>query len=503
MNKQNKLDRFISQLFPAWGLQRTKSRARSDYYQAVRHATDAIRTSTKTRLDRPWPGSFSETGQRPLKEATHEQLRDRSRYADRNFWLASRLLNASRAHVLGSGTTIKPTTTDADFNREATKRWRKYWNGAVSPEMRGLWTGPSFERHVYRSMLLDGDVGIFMSRTGKLQLISSEYIVTPNKRQIQEAGGNEEATIVEGVEINPNQGNAINAFWIYGTSNGTTVFQRVPTGRFIYLPRIKQSDDVRGMPVFGLSLSLFDQVDGFVESTVLAAHMATMFGLLFKEQQGMHFANTLPQGDDAQGNARPLIDLEPGMVKRLGPMDDVVQVKPEHPTTQFGDFVDKICAFAALELDLPKEVVLLSFTASYSASRAALITAQRPAKAVHEEFTSRCISRIYRWFISRQIKSSFDPLTPPADNDQWEHTAQQQPWDYLDPVKDREGELMGIAGGLESQRSVHSKRGGDIDKWRIEEKEDRLQNKEAGLTTAHLSRMVYEENSNGQSEEQD
>lgn len=500
MAEPTKLDKAIEVVLPGWAAKRQEARARISAGKAWEQYGEQVRRyagrggpsasysgGVTTRVDAPVDYTdFKSSGIRDLSGTRIDIMRRRARRLTQNNNLASALVNASVNFVIGGGTRIEPMTGDKAFNTAAQELWDNYWfcrNGG-SPDVRGMSSGPELERMLFAARIRDGDAGVILLDDGRIQAIEGDLIETPDKL----SGG---FKVSEGVEIN-NVGRPT-GFWLR-TIDETNPFlrkwERVDADNFCFFPRLKRINQLRGETAFAQSFTLFEQLEGYVDGVVMAARMAAMFGLLIREPVTAGFAG-LPTGTDSRGMNRPMFDMEAAMVKRLNPGDEVIQVKPEQPTTQFEQFVVSLVRMAGLELSLPLELALLDFSkTTYSSARAAMIVAQRAACAEHHCWCLQFISRVYRWRVSKWIKSG--ELKEPSDGLPWKHRPIQEPYEYLNPVQDVQGDMLEIDAGLTTLGEKLIARGTTLDEF-IAKRSDEITKLDAAGIELSKSSMTRDE----------
>lgn len=151
----------------------------------------------------------------------------------------------------------------------------------------------------------------------------------------------------------------------------------------------------------------------------------------------------------------------------MNPNEDVVFANPTRPAGGFGNFVEAICTQIGAALEIPKDLLLKQFNASYSASRAALLEAWKAFKMYREWFTSDFCRPIYKLWLSEavargRIKAPGFFSDPKVKNawlgSEWVGPSQGQ----LDPVKEITAEIMAVEQGFSTNEdSTIRLNGGD------------------------------------------
>jgi lambda family phage portal protein len=444
----NWLDRTIGWLSPQRQVERLKARV------ALNEFNMTYRGGVATRLDRGWAATPSGITVQTMAEHTGlVSMRERARKVDRDNPVGHGMLNRLVDNVIGEGMTLQARTESADFNKEAEEKWRAFWE---APEVTGLFTGPELERITYREHERDGDVGwILVSRNNqsRLQLVRADQISTPDTKQSQSPKTS--GQIHNGVEVN-SVGRPTAFHILNGDEYGKRKWERIDARDFVYLPRLKRGNQVRGEPCFAQVFPQLDQLDGFVDAVTTAARMAAVFGLVFKQSNSGTVLSGLPTVTNSQGNQQRAVTLENGSIKYIGQDDEVAQVQASQPMQQTPDFVRLLLRLIGLPMDMPLELVLYDFSqVNFSSARASLLQFYRAMRPRQRSFATRAMSRTYRWWISREVKNG--TFTTRVPNDFFPHEFMPRGWQWVDPVKEAQAILLQIDAGLTTrQRELKS-----------------------------------------------
>ena len=93
------------------------------------------------------------------------------------------------------------------------------------------------------------------------------------------------------------------------------------------------------------------------------------------------------------------------MVGNLAPGESIECVDPNRPNIAFDPFVKAVLQQVGVALELPFEVLIKHFTASYSASRAALLEAWRFFKARRKWMAANFCDPIYETWMAEAVAS--------------------------------------------------------------------------------------------------
>jgi len=443
------IDRAIAQLSPAWALKREI--ARRQLGMSAQVYTEAY----QNRVGPSYPRSMSMTGLRPLRRFELIRMRDRARSLDRQNAIASGMLDRAVENVIGKGMTLQARTKNKEFNLQVEELWR---DRCDKLDVRGLCSWGELQRIMFRSHLRDGDVGaIMMRRAGVpfIQPVGGDWIDS------KKTAGLDTPNKVHGVILDE-FGKPI-AFTVRNMNSSSYDETEVPARNFIFMPRLKELDNVRGEPVFATAFPYFDQIDGYVEAVILAARMAACFGAVVKSPAGVSGFAGLGQTQNSQNRQQRIAQLEPGMIQYLNAGEEIQQVTPQQPTQNFPDFVAALLRFAGLNLGLPLELVMLDFSrTNYSSARASLLQAYRSFRTLQQRFIDQFLSRVYPWWLSVMVKNG-DIIVPDDIADSyWDHKWMAPGWAWVDPTKEIQAAAMALDMGITSLSQIAGEQGNDL-----------------------------------------
>jgi lambda family phage portal protein len=164
----------------------------------------------------------------------------------------------------------------------------------------------------------------------------------------------------------------------------------------------------RGVPYLAPVVETIKQLDRYNEAEIMAAVVAACFTVFVKTErsEGIASANPLgaPSGDTSMGTVDgEEVRLNSGAVVELNPGEDVTIANPNRPNTGFGGFMESCARQIGMSLGLPFEVLMKHFTASYSASRAALLDAWRFFRMRREWLAEMFCQPIFEAFMDEAV----------------------------------------------------------------------------------------------------
>jgi lambda family phage portal protein len=237
--------------------------------------------------------------------------------------------------------------------------------------------------------LVSGDVLVMRrvdQRTGlpRIQLISGSRVQTPMQKLVTKPGENR---VVHGVELDAN-GRQV-AYWVL-QEDGTSkrLLARGPkSGRriaWMIYGTDKRLDAVRGEPILSIILQSLAEVDRYRDATTRKAVLNSFLAMFVKKEQPTPGTLPLAHGatlvetattTDSSGNERQFTAQEylPGMmINELAVGETPQAFKADGTDEKFGNFEAAMVQGIAWALEIPPEILRLSFGTNYAASQAAI-----------------------------------------------------------------------------------------------------------------------------------
>lgn len=329
-------------------------------------------------------------------------LRDRSRDLVRNYALACGAINTPVTNVVGTG--LKPhasidrealnlTDEQADtWEREAEREFR-LWADSQDCDISRTLNFAGIQELVFRSCLESGDVFVSLPqkpRPGspfktRLQVIEGDRVCNADNKADTE-------TLVAGVEKDAD--GAPVAYHVMKQHPGNLLrgakrdWERLPafgdkTGRrtVIHLYRMLRPGQTRGVPYLAPVIETLKQLSRYTEAEIMAAVVSGMLTVFVTSDSGQGALTGMGAagqvGTQATTAASTGLELGNGAVLGLLPGEKIETVDPNRPNTAYDPFMLSLLRWVGVALELPFEILVKHFTASYSAARAALLEAWR------------------------------------------------------------------------------------------------------------------------------
>lgn len=473
------LDRVISQVSPSAGLRRIQARAAM---QVVSGYLGGRRDRTATMQWRVGVEASPDAETLPDLDL----LRARSHDLIRNDPLAQSAISTKVAHVVGSGHIVRPEV-DADrvgLSQDAATAWEELaldiwtdWAGSRDCDVTRSQSFAELEDLVYRSRLASGDVFVlrrFRARPGRalassLQVIEAGRVTNPNWAADCDtlAGG-----IERDLEGAPVALHVANRYALDLAGRSGTRWTRVPwfdgSGRatvlHIHGPRLRP-DMTRYAPMLAPVIEALKQRSRYSEAELMAAVISACFAIGMKSADADMSEGMVASPTQSSGSDKQIVLNEPGMIVDLMPNEEIQSFAPGRPNPQFTPFIDTIAREVGAGVDLPQELLVKQFQASYSASKAAMEMAWLYFRADRAAHVAQFCQPVYEDVISEAVARGMlkakgfwkDPLLRRGWlGTQWMGPARPT----IDPTKDAQADAAYLEMGATSLTRITAERFG-------------------------------------------
>lgn len=445
------IDRAISLISPKWSAER----------MAWRKIENSYRGGVGTRTSEFWQ---REQGYRLGTMADRAQLaraRDRAYQAYKDNPVARTLVDTETDNVIGDGLNYQPTTDSEAWNREAKDRYYA-WIDQCSVRGSDCMSGAELQRLLWTQSRIAGDIGWVLVSRGNdsfIEVIDSEKIVTPDGMFAQ-------GEVTEGIRYD-SSARPVTFYVLRNDEWGKREFVPVPARDFVFLPHfLNASKDARGATCYLTIFETLAHLDRYVDGVALAAWMATVFGIVFKQNNASRSMAALPSLTNSQGEQQKAVTFENGMVKYVGTDEEVAQVQATQPMNQTEPFIRTLMRLLGQPFNMPLAIVFKDTSQeNFASARIGLLPFYRSCRIKAAWFGTHW-SRTIRWWLSRErLRADNDPKkwrTAFPEN-YWNHDLLVNAWSYTDPVSEAQGDHLELDMKTKSPQMVIAERGRDAE----------------------------------------
>ncbi len=398
----------------------------------------------------PWLGGSQSADAEILTELP--ALRSRSREINRDDPIGSGLTNNFARNVIGTGLRPQARTASPNKNQVIEQVWAERSNrlypadDLLHAEAQAL---------LFAKVLEDGEILVKQGkRAGKptravwFEAIEADRLATPINAKPQDPAGE----IRDGVE--KDRYGRVVAYHVRKRHPGDT-FQppQADTSDFIRVPRwacrhlkiTQRPGQSRGVPLFHAILQDLRDLDLLLLASLKRVQIAACLSVFIKSEKAL--TNLMDVTAEKYGYKLDQA-LEPGMMFKLHPNEDVTTLLPNFPTPELEPFIIMIARRIGAALGVSWQVVLKDFAKStYSSARTDLLESRQ------------VYVWLQRWFIAKQLDWEWrvvledarlrgDPrLAGVTDADiqlvQWFGDG----WRWIDPYKEAQANAVGLRTG--------------------------------------------------------
>jgi lambda family phage portal protein len=320
----------------------------------------------------------------------------------------------------------------ADWTEDVENRFELWGESPGQCDRTGLRTLGQLQAVARLEALVAGDVLVMLeqnpdTRVPMVRLICGSSVQTPLGATA--ARGNR---IVHGVELD-GSGRHV-AYWIR-QEDGTA--RRLPatgaTGRkiaWLVYGTEKRLEEVRGEPLLSIVLQSLREIDRYRDSTQRKAVVNSILAMFVEKTEDKPGSRPLTRGgisravpkvqSDTNGTPRRFTTTEmvPGLtIEELQTGETIKAHGAQGTDEKYADFQDAIIYGVAWSLEIPPEILTLSFNANYSASQAAINEFKMYLDRVRTDFGRCFCAPIYNdWLLSEVLN---ERIAAPGMLDAW------------------------------------------------------------------------------------
>ena len=398
---------------------------------------------------------------------------------------AANACEAFAANLVGDG--IKPSSLigDADLRDQVQKLWLAWTDEADAD---GLTDFYGLQAMVAREMFVAGECFVRLrprrAEDGllvplQLQLLQSEML--PFEKTERDPNGNR---IRCGIEFDL-IGRRV-AYHFRRRHPGDSTDQRmalpdtvrVPAEEVLHIYRPIDAGQIRGLPHVAPAMVRLFLLDQYDDAELDRKKTAAMFaGFITKTA-----AEDPMMGEgEADLDGAAIASLEPGTIQVLLPGEDVKFSSPADVGGGYEAFQYRTLLAVSASLGLPYHLVTGDVRqANYSSLRAELVEFRRRIGQLQHGVIAHQLCRPIwrRWLETAVLSGALDADPVVVRPVQWIPPH----WDWVDPLKDIQAQVLAMGAGITSRRKVVEATGYDIEEVDRENAADAVRMKELGLT---------------------
>lgn len=436
----------------------------------------ASKRKNSTKGWEAFTGSFREDIERNVKT-----LRERSRDIYYGGGVGAGAIKGVVTSVIGSG--LRPSLNiDYEFlgmTREEAKDWESktkrefaLWAESTNADAERVDNFYELQELAFLSHLMSGDVFALLPRKQRvkwpyqtcIKLIEADRCITPYEKI-----SFTEDKVINGVEVDKT--GEVVAFYIankFPTDGFVSEEDCVRVDKYgkksgrqnvLHIMIRERPEQRRGVPFLSLILPALKQLERYMDAELMGAVINAFYTVFItSDHEEIQKSDLSPlhygeDDDDSDYDDDPDVKLGNGAVQYLREGEKPVESKPGRPNAAFEGFVKAVCRQMGATLEIPYEVLLKHFTASYSASRAAQLEANKMYRKRRERFAADFCQPTYEEWLGEAVANGRiyapgfleDPLIRKAySKSEWHGPTHGQ----LDPLKEAKASILKMENGL-------------------------------------------------------
>ncbi len=440
-------------------------------------------------------------------------LRNRAADLVMNSPLGTAAVNVETTNVVGAGLKVFPRINSSVLG--VSPEYARSWSRKTKQEFE-LWASNAFAcdylrrnnfaelQHIaFASYLVDGDSFCLFKRrvpttdcpySLRLQLIDGQRVSNPiqsgvalsySNVEMKKLGSNNR--IVNGIEVD---GDGVQvAIWISNriwneptTLTPDLTWQRVRWfGRdthcrnVLHICHDTRPDMFRGVPLLAPVIETLKQISRYGDAELSSAIVKSFFSVFFVQPSGNYDLNEMLGTPDAEAidKGQPCVDvgeyrLGVATMAALPQGVDVKAIDSTNAQSTFDAFMSSFIKQVGAAIGIPYEVLMKNFTASYSASRAALLQAADEFRQRKAWFVQDFLQPVYRQFLMEAValgRIDAPGFDDPLRREAWSAADwRNETSHYLDPTKETEAAILRLNAGLSTHaQEIAEMNGQDFD----------------------------------------
>jgi len=437
-------------------------------------------------------------------------LRSRSRDLVRNTPIATGALATSKSNTVGTGLRLRAeiyreilglSVEQAEVWERKAEELFDIWASSAASDITLTQNFYELQGLVFETVFESGD-SLVLRRKAKrpgivplaLSVIEADRIATPTALQNDE-------TVRSGVRID--EDGAPVSYFVAQDHPGDYVISAIDSFREVrafgtasgermalHVFRRRRPGQTRGVPELAPVIEILKQLDRYSEAELMAAVVSSFFTVFLKTKGDDGLAGATPP---LPGMTADEITMGPGAVVNIDTDEEVVTANPGRANSNFDAFFSAVVRQIGVALSIPYELLIMHFTASYSASRAALEMAGQFFKERRAWLVSTLCQPVYEWFLIDAISAGLIEapgfFESPVKRAAWLGSQWIPPTRLvLDPLKEWKAEAEAVSLGAKTLEDVSLERTGRDWKTTTEQRaKEHKARVEAGLEPAILT----------------
>jgi lambda family phage portal protein len=366
--------------------------------------------------------------------------------------------------LLGAKAKANDGTLDTYDNRQIEAAWYG-WAKRGNCDVSKSYSFVDIQKQIMRAVAIDGEIFIEKMRAGRagnesgfaLRLYEADWLATRYTTRL--GNGN---TVRMGVELNANEEAVAYYFYKYNPADDRMISQvqsemtRVPADAIIHVFYRDRVTQHRGAPWAICTMLSLRHINKYIESEVVASRVAAAQMGFIKTPSGTEFTGDTDETDIE-------IEVEPGIFKQLPRGWDIKEFNPQHPSTQFQNFIKSMVRGVAVGLGVGYSNLSSDReSVNYSSLRQEALEERDNWMTLQSWFIDNVMDPIYNEWLDMAL--TFQLKLPQSKIKKFQDVVwYPRRWAWVDPQKDINAAVIELQNRLTSRTKILSEQGVDFE----------------------------------------
>ena len=402
-----------------------------------------------------------------------DEIRARSRQLIRDNAYARGVQRAFLRNVVGCGICPKAATDDEAFNEVANEYWDIFQQES---DVTGRQSFYQQETLALSEIIEGGEVLVHHTSSPNrnrlvpyaIELIESDRFDSSSALHKRIGSNNQ---VRRGVEVN-SIGEPVN-YWLYESHPNDlntmwSVSKPHAASEFEHIYKQERVGQSRGVSWYAPVLRWLRDLHYYTENEMQASAVASCFTAAVTTLAGPAdggLGSGVNASADSDGNEFEF--LEPGMVARLLPGEDISVINPARSHADNQVWIDLMIRAIAMGSGVSYERLARDYrNTTYSSNRAGDLEDRREFRPLQDMIGINMVCPVYRRFISACVEVGLPGMPTPndfiSDFHKWtKHEHRPPGWEWVDPLKEVTASVLALENDLTNLELEHGKRGLD------------------------------------------
>jgi lambda family phage portal protein len=250
---------------------------------------------------------------------------------------------------------------------------------------------------------------------------------------------------------------------------------KVPASDIIHAFIPMRAGQSRGIPHSAAIAATLKMLDGYVEAELVAARIASATMAAIEDLPNGEGPAVSPNtgsgdvdgedGSQAFGAGAIPTEVEPGAMLDLRGKGKLALWDPQHPTSAFPTFTRMMSHYAAIGFGISYGTLTGDLSqANYGSLRVGMLDERQHWQRYQLFMIEHVVDRMFREWLAMVLLNNTIPLLTDKAMSRWTRVQWMgRGFDWIDPLKDAQGDLMEVAAGTNTLTLMAAKRGRDLE----------------------------------------